>query len=145
MEPFSNSQNDVISLYDVIMTSTIAIFGPYWPDIAHLITFYPITTTFDTSIIPYPIWNSRGNLMAPFWNSQNDFFLDIWRHNDVKWSFCGPFWPDIAYLSYFHPITTIIGSNIIPYPRGNSPGNIMVPFWNSQMILDLCRYDDVKW
>ena len=77
MVPFSKSQNYVIYLYDVIMTSKMAIFGPFSPQFTYLSTTDPITVTFDTNVIPYPIGNLPGNPMVPFLNSQNDFFLDI--------------------------------------------------------------------
>ena len=77
MVPFSKSQNYVICLYDVIITSKIAIFGPFSPQLAYLSTIDHITVTFDTNVIPYPIGNLPGNPMVPFLNSQNNFFLDI--------------------------------------------------------------------
>ena len=55
--------------------------------------------------------------------------MDILRYNDVKWSFFGPFRPDIAFLSSFDPIASMFGTDIISYPIGNSPqsGTIRFP------------------
>ena len=119
----------------------MVIFGPFWPDIAHLSPFDPITSTCDTNIIPYPIGNSPRSLVVPFWNSQNDFFQEVWRHNGVKWSFLAHFDQILRIWALLTPITTTGDTNIIPYPIGNSPGKLITSFWNSQN--DFFRIHDV--
>ena len=53
------------------------------PKIASLSYFDPITGTYDSNVIPYPIGNSSGKTMKPFLNSQNDV---IWRNDAIMTS-----------------------------------------------------------
>ena len=114
--------------------SQAKITSPNWPHVdwkvqlsisekpLELSLFDPITTTCATNIIPYPMGNPPGNRIISFLNSQNHFFPDTWRHNDVKWSF----WPDIAHLSSFDPITTTFDTNIISFSIGNSSRKLRI-------------------
>ena len=81
MEPFSNSQNFVIWRNDVIMTSKMAIFGPFSPQIAHLIA--PMVLW----------WNFYGKLYHICSKSASNGLKVL------RWAICGEKGPKIVILT----------------------------------------------
>ena len=104
MVAFSNIKNDVIWRYDVIMTSKMAIFHPFWKKFMHLRYFHPVSVTFGPNFIPYPPENVTRKTMMAFSNFKNDV---IWRYDVIMTSKMGVQIPKIAVLSIFTHMRTV--------------------------------------